>query len=1034
MSQLTAAWRNAAISVSLVLFATACTDNGREPKLSRIETVPPADVETRLNFNIDNPTLVVADNFEVSPGDTLTLVWSDEFNGSQLDPETWLFEIGDGSGFVGDGGIMGLPRGWGNNELQYYLPDSARLEDGLLKITARREVVSDPVQNFNYTSARITTRDRFAFKYGRIEASIKLPAGQGLWPAFWLLSQGSPYGSWAATGEIDVMEAVNLGGTGGNEIFGTIHYGGIFPANQFTSIEYTPDENVTEDFHTYAVEWDATEIRWYFDDFQYATQNNWFSDGGDYPAPFDQPFYVLFNLAVGGNLPGSPNGSTPFPATMEVDWVRVYTGEDSYVPADPGTLPDDAVYASDPAVPEDLAPPGGLQDFGSGSVFNADFTADRDFSPVLAVTSGDAYDPGNVQVGFAAFTGYMGGFAAEYETIDFKVKGLPSGEIEVKFFGGDGGDGSADNALVVNVTTYAGSTELGNGWYEVSVPLSEFSDTIDINEGFLLGPPGDQGAQFTFFLTDIGFSGSSGGGPADPGIVPEFVIFATDPGVVEDLAPPATDNFGSGAVFDFEFAGDADFNPALQVTSGEGYGAGVHVGFIALTGYAPGFAAGYETLNFKVKGNAANLDSFEVKFIEGGDTSVLYDLTTYSGVTDLGNGWLQVSIPMTDFAATIDVNQGLLLGPAGDQGAAFSFLMTDIGFTGTTGGGGGSGITPEAVVYATDPGLTEDLAPPATDNFGSGAVFDFEFAGDADFNPALQVTSGEGYGAGVHVGFVAFNGYAEGFASSYEDFVFKVKGDAGNLDDFEVKFINNGDTSVRYDLTTYGGVTDLGNGWQQVSVPMSDFAATIDVNSGFLLGPFDNQGAPFSYLLTDIGFTGSAGGGGGGGGGSGGLAVNGGFEGAFDNGEPSIDGWEVFTNGGTVEVVTTDANSGSNSARLVSSTLQNPLIKQFELAQGTVNPGDPVNIEFWVKGSAADGGVVFAEFFSEAADGATNEILGGGPLALNADWTQYTFTATAGADVTRGISLQIAAVCGGAATCSVDIFVDDVSIFIGSGG
>jgi len=760
-----------------------------------------------------------------------------------------------------------------------------------------------------------------------------------------------------------------------------------------------------------------------------------FDFSGDTAGPDNPGLTFIFDLGTLGMADTDPaNWTFYYDDILQVDSCD--DGGSGGPTVGPGTpiTPEAVVFATDPGVTEDLAPPGGIQDFGSGAVFMPDYALDPDYNPVLAVTSGDAYDPGNVQVGFAAFTGYMGGFAAGYETLEFKVKDLPSGEIEVKFFGGDGGDGSVDNSVIYDVfTDESVSGSLGNGWLQVSVPLSEFSDTIDINEGFLLGPPGDQGAQFTFFLTDIGFSGSSGGGPADPGIVPEFVIFATDPGVVEDLAPPATDNFGSGAVFDFEFAGDADFNPALQVTSGEGYGAGVHVGFIALTGYAPGFAAGYETLNFKVKGNAANLDSFEVKFIEGGDTSVLYDLTTYSGVTDLGNGWLQVSIPMTDFAATIDVNQGLLLGPAGDQGAAFSFLMTDIGFTGTTGGGGGSGITPEAVVYATDPGLTEDLAPPATDNFGSGAVFDFEFAGDADFNPALQVTSGEGYGAGVHVGFVAFNGYAEGFASSYEDFVFKVKGDAGNLDDFEVKFINNGDTSVRYDLTTYGGVTDLGNGWQQVSVPMSDFAATIDVNSGFLLGPFDNQGAPFSYLLTDIGFTGSAGGGGGGGGGSGGLAVNGGFEGAFDNGEPSIDGWEVFTNGGTVEVVTTDANSGSNSARLVSSTLQNPLIKQFELAQGTVNPGDPVNIEFWVKGSAADGGVVFAEFFSEAADGATNEILGGGPLALNADWTQYTFTATAGADVTRGISLQIAAVCGGAATCSVDIFVDDVSISIGGG-
>ena len=169
------------------------------------------------------------------------------------------------------------------------------------------------------------------------------------------------------------------------------------------------------------------------------------------------------------------------------------------------------------------------------------------------------------------------------------------------------------------------------------------------------------------------------------------------------------------------------------------------------------------------------------------------------------------------------------------------------------------GITPDNVVYATDPGVVEDLAPPAVDNFGSGAAFDLVFAGDADFNPAIQVTSGEGYGAGVHVGFVAFNGYTDGFAAGFENFVFKIKADAANIGAFEVKFINNGDTTQTYDLTSYSGVTDLGNGWLQVSIPMSDFAASSAVNSGFLLGPLGGQPAAFTYLMTDLGFTGTAG-------------------------------------------------------------------------------------------------------------------------------------------------------------------------------
>ena len=156
---------------------------------------------------------------------------------------------------------------------------------------------------------------------------MRLPGGQGLWPAFWLLPQDSPYGGWAASGEIDIMEAVNLGGSGGNEIHGTIHYGGEWPDNQWSGSDYVVSSSAQDEFHTYAVEWDSGEIRWYVDDVLYAMQNNWSSTGGAFPAPFDEPFYIIFNVAVGGNWPGSPNASTVFPVTMEVDWVRVYSGQ-----------------------------------------------------------------------------------------------------------------------------------------------------------------------------------------------------------------------------------------------------------------------------------------------------------------------------------------------------------------------------------------------------------------------------------------------------------------------------------------------------------------------------------------------------------------------------------------------------------------------------------------------------------------------------------------------------------------------------------
>lgn len=310
----------ALLTLAALLALAGCNGDGEAP-LARVETLPVAEAADAdggggvSNVNIDSPQLTVAENKEVAPGERLELVFNDEFDGQQLDPQVWFFETGDGSQY-------GIP-GWGNAELQWYLPDRAQLQDGMLTITARREASN----GYNYTSARINTRDRFAFRYGRIEARIRLPAGQGIWPAFWLLSQDSPYGSWAATGEIDIMEAINLDGTGGNQIFGTIHYGGESPDNLSTSERYTPSTDVSEQFHVYALEWDVDEIRWYVDDTLYAVQNSWSSTAAPYPAPFDQPFYIILNVAVGGNFPGAPNRDTEFPVTMDVDWVRVYSGE-----------------------------------------------------------------------------------------------------------------------------------------------------------------------------------------------------------------------------------------------------------------------------------------------------------------------------------------------------------------------------------------------------------------------------------------------------------------------------------------------------------------------------------------------------------------------------------------------------------------------------------------------------------------------------------------------------------------------------------
>lgn len=244
------------------------------------------------------------------------LSWQEEFDGTAVEPGRWTYDLGTGSQY-------GLT-GWGNNELQFYTDRSqnASVSGGTLRITARQENYGGQA----YTSARLKTQGLFSQAGGRFEIRAALPTGQGLWPAIWMLPDSDTYGGWAASGEIDIMEAR---GQQPDRVAGTIHYGGAWPGNtQSGATRILPAGQTIASFHTYAVEWDTAvspAIRWYVDDVLYATRTSWWSAGGAYPAPFDKPFYLLLNLAVGGNYVGSPNAGTTFPATMQVDYVRVST-------------------------------------------------------------------------------------------------------------------------------------------------------------------------------------------------------------------------------------------------------------------------------------------------------------------------------------------------------------------------------------------------------------------------------------------------------------------------------------------------------------------------------------------------------------------------------------------------------------------------------------------------------------------------------------------------------------------------------------
>ena len=239
-----------------------------------------------------------------------TLVWSDEFDGASLDTTKWTLELGDGCPSL---------CGFGNNELQTYTADNHTVGDGLLTITARQETDS------TYTSTRMNTRSKGDWTYGRFVARIKLPVGQGIWPAFWMFFSEDTYGGWAASGEIDIMEYI---GSRPGEVFGTLHYGGPAPANVFSGDEFALSaSSFTEDFYVFAIEWEEGEIRWYVNNVLYQTQTSedWYTTGSNDPAaPFNHDFFLLLNMAVGGNLPGAPDETTVFPQTMEVDYVRVY--------------------------------------------------------------------------------------------------------------------------------------------------------------------------------------------------------------------------------------------------------------------------------------------------------------------------------------------------------------------------------------------------------------------------------------------------------------------------------------------------------------------------------------------------------------------------------------------------------------------------------------------------------------------------------------------------------------------------------------
>ncbi|NND54442.1 MAG: family 16 glycosylhydrolase [Gammaproteobacteria bacterium] len=389
-----------------------------------------------------------------------SLVWSDEFDGTSVDQTKWEF-------MIGNGGSYGIP-GWGNNELQYYRQQNATVANGELTITAKQETFA----GYQYTSARLRTLNKGDFKYGRMEMRAKLPTGQGMWPAFWMLPTNSPYGGWAASGEIDIMEMI---GSQPDTIHGTIHYGGEWPGNQYSGSSTNVAPGTGTDWHTYAIEWQDGIIRWFVDGQLYSTRTSWYSTNGSYPAPFDVDFHMLLNLAVGGDWPGNPNGSTSFPQEYVIDYVRVY--QEGGAPASSNILFDDMEHGN-PAGNGWFTYQGTEGAGGIGANFADVPPNDGGSASMWAIWN----SLGNA--------GFYGGFGRNNPTdvsdsTHFSFWINPDAgqdyNLEINLQDDDNGDGAINPAdddefqYVCHISASGPCAVSGGGWQQIEIPLTAFT-------------------------------------------------------------------------------------------------------------------------------------------------------------------------------------------------------------------------------------------------------------------------------------------------------------------------------------------------------------------------------------------------------------------------------------------------------------------------------------------------------------------------------------------------------------------------------
>ena len=262
------------------------------------------DKSMNVTIQVDEPPVTATGFTSPTSYPGYALVWSDEFDGDQLDMNSWTHETGNNNG-------------WGNNELQSYVGSNAIVQDGYLTIKA------EAIEGTSYISSRIITKDKRAFSFGRVDIRALMPKGQGIWPALWMLGSNisEPGVGWPKCGEIDIMEMVGGGAGKDDTAYGTAHWDNAGThASYGGSTTLSPGKILADDFHVYSIVWTDSAIVWYLDNEQYHVIDITPEELNE----LRQEFFFIFNIAVGGNWPGSPNASTVFPQRMIVDYIRVF--------------------------------------------------------------------------------------------------------------------------------------------------------------------------------------------------------------------------------------------------------------------------------------------------------------------------------------------------------------------------------------------------------------------------------------------------------------------------------------------------------------------------------------------------------------------------------------------------------------------------------------------------------------------------------------------------------------------------------------